>query len=350
MKERLRKSSITYLSVQYHSYLAYCYNFVAARIMECRFEQPDRGIIDCGHPLIYISQPPRCGGTMLRNLFDGHPKCHVVPHELSWEKNGYHWNAFLDEFKTSSKIYKLLFDKWIDHAIVNGIDKKYPFSFNRRTQKKLFSIKDQHKCMTDARYWLNQYLTSFFNAWYDYHGIYEDDKKYCVAFCPWTFIKHKRIQRYFNIYPDGYRIQLIRDPFSWWASEKRYDGTLKKLEDHLESHWINPVRDGLLLQKKYPTRYLLVSFNDIIRSPLYSMKTICNVMGLPFNENLLIPTINGRKRISNTSFGNGKIGIDTSVLSKWKDYLTKMEILEIGTIAEELYNDALVSCLNFFGR
>ena len=37
-----------------------------------------------GLPLVMISQAPRSGGTLLAQLFDGHPDLLVFPHELKW--------------------------------------------------------------------------------------------------------------------------------------------------------------------------------------------------------------------------------------------------------------------------
>ena len=33
-------------------------------------------------PLVLVSQIQRSGGTLLSQLFDGHPECHAHPHEL----------------------------------------------------------------------------------------------------------------------------------------------------------------------------------------------------------------------------------------------------------------------------
>jgi hypothetical protein len=53
------------------------------RIRETRLEN----VVWVDQPLALISQLPRSGGTLLTRLFDGHPECHSVPHELhpTWE-------------------------------------------------------------------------------------------------------------------------------------------------------------------------------------------------------------------------------------------------------------------------
>ena len=46
-----------------------------------------KNTINVDQPLVLISQIARSGGTLLSQLFDMHPECHVHPHELKLEKN-----------------------------------------------------------------------------------------------------------------------------------------------------------------------------------------------------------------------------------------------------------------------
>ena len=39
-------------------------------------------LVEVREPLVLISQIPRSGGTLLSQLFDGHPECHAHPGEL----------------------------------------------------------------------------------------------------------------------------------------------------------------------------------------------------------------------------------------------------------------------------
>ena len=39
-------------------------------------------VVDVREPLVLISQAKRSGGTLLRQLFDGHPEFHAHGHEL----------------------------------------------------------------------------------------------------------------------------------------------------------------------------------------------------------------------------------------------------------------------------
>jgi hypothetical protein len=345
--EVLRNKSLTTLSQDNHVRLAIAYNSVAARFVERSIKKPLNNIVNCGLPLVYISQPPRSGGTLLRSIFDVHPLCCVFPHELSWQKNGFHWESSLDQFKSPRSAYRLLYDRWIDPAIVRGISRKYPFHFNRQLQKKIFFDDDiQNLHPTENRIWLDKYMTSFFNAWVDYRNLYGQNNKFCIAFCPWNFVSTDEIERFYNFYPDGFRIQVIRNPLGWWASERNYGSSKKRLCDYLESRWIRSITVGMQAREMFPERYILVSFDQMIRRPEYSLTKLCAKLDLPFDRKMLVPTINEIPTTANTSFGIGQVGFDASVLDRWRSHLPEEEVDEIKEGAMHLYEESLSKCVN----
>ncbi len=338
VKKILRKKAMNYLPQATYVFFAQQYNNLISNLKEYNLRKPCDFIVDCNVPLIYISQPARQGGTLIRNLFDGHPKLFVFPHELSFQKNGYHW----EQIQHNKKSFELLRDRWVTHAIVNGLDKHIPFYFNRRIQKKIFFSNKKDK----TRDVLGAYFTSFFNAWINYQNLYSIGKKFIVAFCPWNLNEIKDIEAFFSVYQDGYRLQIIRNPLAWWASEKNYGNETKKVNDYLEQRWINSVRTGIKANEIFPDHYLLINYDELVKSPEKSLIQICNKINIDFNKIMLRPTINDFPRISNTSFGKGAAWIDSSRLNKWKEKLDRDEINFIKKETNDLYDDALHKCLN----
>lgn len=159
-KSTIRNLALNNLSASHYRSLALFTNDILARFKEIKIKKPMTQIVKCDYPLIYISQPPRSGGTLLRNLFDGHFQCFVFPHELGWQKNGFDWRDRLEK-ESARKIYKLLSNRWVPHAIVHGIERRHPFLFNRRLQRKIFFENQKQKNLT-TRDWLDKYFTSFF--------------------------------------------------------------------------------------------------------------------------------------------------------------------------------------------
>ena len=346
VKESLREFSQAHLSQAKYAQAAYYYNRIAAKLVEFRYKKPADSIVHCGVPLIYISQPARSGGTFLRNLFDGHRQCLVFPHELSWQKNGFQFDISLNDIHDARLIYKMLQDRWVYHAIVNGLDKRYPFCFNTRLQKKIFlSFSPEHQ--QNERYWLDVYLTSFFNAWIDYQNLYGPEKKYCVAFCPWNIDDENEVKNFFTYYPDGFRFQILRDPLNWWASVKYYrTNPDERYFDRYSSRWINAAKAGIQFTEKYPDRYFLLSFEELIQHPEPLLKTLCGKIGLPYDDIMRIPTINNIPRASNTSFGSGRYGIDSSVTDRSRRSLSEQESKDVRDQTESLYRQALEKCLS----
>src|SRR5262245_51494389 len=67
-----------------------------------------RHAIPVTQPLVLISQIKRSGGTLLSQLFDGHPSCYAHPHELQIGKSKYQWPK-LDLSAHPREIFHYLF-------------------------------------------------------------------------------------------------------------------------------------------------------------------------------------------------------------------------------------------------
>ena len=342
LKQWVRELSVRFLSQQAHARVAHAYNKVAARFVERRFRKPSDGRLFFSLPLVYISQSPRSGGTFLRNVFDGHRQCLVAPHELSWDKKGFAWDASLEGL-VWAEAYERLCDPWLDHAIVNGLDKRHPFAFNRSLQKAYFRRFAAAAPAHERRY-ADCYLSSLFNAWMDYQNLYGPQKKYFVAFCPGHRRNTEHADRFFAFYPDGYRIHCVRDPLNWWASEKHYGANAKRPEDYL-SLWADTVRSGMECVRKHPERYVLVCFEKILLDMEGFVRRICARLGLEADPIMFTPTINNMPRRANTSFGKGKTGVDTTAVDRGRQCLDPGEQEHILELAGDLYEQAAAMSL-----
>lgn len=339
-KNKLRNFSLRFCGGRFHPTVAKWINYFLAGLKARSAKKPVREQDPCEFPLIYISEPPRSGGTLLRNLLDGHRECHVFPHELNWEKNGYRWENNLRSKGSFQKIFSLLRDKWTDHFFVNGIDHEYPFVFNRKIQKKVFLAQLSGKNCTTRRI-LQAYLSSFFYAWIDYQSLYKQGTRFNVAFCPWPLdTEAEDVARFFNIYPDGQRIHVIRDPFGWWASFRNFHlgtGESRKVHEHFERRWLNSARIALDMSRRFEGKYHVFSYDNLVTKPEESMKKLCGAVGMSFEPSVMIPTINTIPKRSNSSYSDGKFGFDTSALERWKKVLPEDEIKEVSEIVGDTY-------------
>ncbi len=96
-------------------------------------------------PLALISQVQRSGGTLLSQLFDGHPEVHAHPYELKigYPKK-YYWPQ-IDLNADPEKWFLLLFEDVILEHVKSGYSKfkrdeiTYPFLFIPSLQHKIFT-------------------------------------------------------------------------------------------------------------------------------------------------------------------------------------------------------------------
>ncbi len=122
-------------------------------------------------PLVLISQIQRSGGSLLSQLFDGHPELHAHPHELkigyprkyTWPKldlndHPRQWfetlfePSVLDHFKTGYKKQK-------------NLDETFLFLFLPSLQRELFLNYLDSVDTIALRDVFDAYMTSYFGAW-----------------------------------------------------------------------------------------------------------------------------------------------------------------------------------------
>ena len=184
-------------------------------------------ILPVSVPLALISQIQRSGGSMLSQLFDGHPQLHAHPHELKFGyPKKYIWPP-IDLRDRPDRWFEILFEEIVVRHFRYGYKKmeKYKdtslFIFLPSLQKGLFlkyleSIDNiNHRDVFDA------YMTSYFNAWVNNQNRH-GSKKFITAFTPRLAFMETNMKSFFKVYPDGRLISVVRDPKNWFPSANRH--------------------------------------------------------------------------------------------------------------------------------
>jgi hypothetical protein len=189
-------------------------------------------LVPVKEPLVLVSQVQRSGGTLLSQLFDGHPELHAHPHEL---KIGYPREANWPPIDLSDPAgtFERLFEKKALTHLQTGYRKPgakedetvgghdvFPFVFLPRLQKAIFDA-EAAGAQTE-RDVLDAYFTSYFNAWLDNHNLYTGPKKAITGFTPRLAMAQENRDRFFAAYPDGVLISIVREPQSWYESAAKY--------------------------------------------------------------------------------------------------------------------------------
>jgi hypothetical protein len=198
-------------------------------------------LVPVREPLVLISQIQRSGGTLLSQLFDGHPE-HARPHEICIGKpDKWDWPP-LDLSGPDTwfaTLHEPLIAEWVETGFVKDLTELrkgkdpdvFPFVFSLRLQRAIFERSVAGA--TSEREVLDAYFTSYFNAWLDNHNLCTGPKRAVVGFTPRLAMELGRVERFFGAYPDGLLVSIVRDPRGWYASARRHRKYYADLEQSI---------------------------------------------------------------------------------------------------------------------
>jgi hypothetical protein len=306
-------------------------------------------------PLALISQIQRSGGTLLAQLFDGHPQIHAHPHELKIGKpKKYIWPKIHLNNNFEQWFYTLFEDDTIEH-FKGGYkkerkqDETFSFIFLPSLQKKIFlRYLDSVESIT-LRDVFDAYMTSYFGAWLNYQNSY-GQKKYITAFTARLAMDESNIRSFFEVYPDGRLISIIRDPKNWFPSAFKHNEHIKrdKYSDmNVALHqWRESAMATLRNKKTYGERVCIIKFEDLIGETESVMRSLAEFLDIEFDPSLLIPTFNRFPIKANTSFESERYGIMKSTLARHKT-LSEEDLKAIDTLTGDEYEMVLNQAATF---
>ncbi len=306
-------------------------------------------------PMLLISQVQRSGGTLLARLFDGHPACFAHPSELQWGRPAkWNWPAFSPEdAPTAEAALALLQERWPRKFTKAGGYFKYsdwtrtqepervrlyPFVYDRALAAELFSDRFAARPDASRRALLNAYLTSLFGGWLDYQNLHAGPKAWVTAFVARLVMHEDSVARFFEDYPDGRLVTIVRNPQSWYASAIRH----RVAEDPSAAlpEWTASTQASLAAAAAYGDRVRVVVFDDLVMHTEATMRGLCDWMGLAFSDGLLQPTYNGMPVLSDSSY-ELRTDIDTSTTTRFRQVLARNVQDRIEADAVPLYREVV---------
>jgi hypothetical protein len=296
-------------------------------------------------PLVLISQIQRSGGSLLSQLFDGHPELDAHPHELkigyprkyTWPKldlndSPEQWFAtlfeisVLDHFKTGYKKQK-------------NLDEAFLFLLLPSLQKELF-IKHLDSIASIApRDILDAYMTSYFGAWLNNQNSF-GLKKYITAFTARLAMEKENMEAFSEVYPDGRLISVIRDPKNWYPSAARHRPHVYGDIERALDLWQKSARAMLWNKERFGDRVCILTFEDLVGKTESVMRYLADFLKIKFDDILLMPTFNKIPIKANTSFNAKRHGIIDSTLNRHKT-LSQEELDIINHMSDDLHRGVL---------
>ena len=166
-------------------------------------------------------------------------------------------------------------------------------------------------------------------------------KKYWVEKTPNNEI---HAQMLYKRFPRAKFLHVIRDPLNNIAA-------LKKLSD-IRQRESSPLQSARFLKRLLQTakqnqevlgkdKYHIFKYEQLTSDPEKVLNDICIFLDIPFHENLLKPTENGRTTTANSMFTESRVTgkiLDQSHSKRFLQQLSKIEIQDIVTI---LYREAI---------
>jgi hypothetical protein len=287
-------------------------------------------------PIALISQIQRSGGTLLSQLFDGHSELHAHPHELKigFPKK-YIWPD-LDLTERPERWFEMLFEDIVIEHSREGYrksekaDQAFPFIFLPALQRKIFLSQVSRADSITRRDIFNAYMTSYFGAWLNNQNSY-GPKKFITAFTPRIHMRKYSMQSFFEIYPDGKLISIVRDPRNWLPSAVRHQTKKKKYDDMRQAlkQWRESARAVVWNKEKYGNRVCIIRFEDLISNTEPVMHHLTEFLNIEFDNILLTPTFNKSPIKANTSFQLEKNDLMAGTLSRYKTLTEeKLQIID----------------------
>jgi hypothetical protein len=302
-------------------------------------------------PLVLISQIQRSGGSLLSQLFDGHPEVHPHPHELMLGyKKKYVWPR-IDLNEHPERWFRILFENMVIKHTQEGYKKgkedkeSFPFNFNPYLQKKIFlEYIDSAQPLT-LRTVFDAYMTSYFGAWLNNQND-AGKKKFVTAFTPRLSFKQENMDFFFEVYPDGRLISLIRDPRNWFPSALRHGPKLYGDIKLAILQWNESAQAMLRNKELYGDRIRLLKFEDLVADTEGVMRYLAKFLDIEFEDILVVPTFNKLPIKAHTSFKVENHGILKGTQSRYKT-LTESELDIIEEMTSDLYSRVLKEVVMF---
>ena len=302
-------------------------------------------------PLALISQIEYFGGSFLNELFDGHPELHNHPHELViGHPERQNWPKINLEDRPE-RWFEILFEDIVNEHNRKGYrrgreeNEKFPFIFVAALQRKIFlNYLDSIESIT-PRDVFDAYMTSYFGAWLSNQN-YNGPKKAVTAFSSKLAMIEENMELFFEVYPEGRLISLVRDPKNWFSDVRRRQSGKYGDVGQAINHWKESAQAALRNKERYDDRVCLITFEDLISKTRAVMLYLAEFLGIGFDDILLVPTFNTLPLEINVRFRREDHG-EVKNHRLGEETVTPEELDTIDRVTSEIYPLVLSKVVRF---
>jgi Sulfotransferase family len=261
---------------------------------------------------IMISAGFEHGGNVTLRLFDGHPELYVYPFESQlgnsllsdYLSSIFHFKYRYPEFPstgTPEDDFELFFDEEMKVRVRTPKVSKFKdaeIRLNDADRKRRFV--ELMKGMPRER---ANIVAAFFIATFDaWTNLKKSGREHVyVGYSPAIGIDGDRILADF---PGGHVVHIVRNPYSAY-SETRQRPFPQSLQRYVISYnFLHHM--ALIFANRYPDRFHILHYEDILRDPKGQFTGLCKKIGIPFSDTFLYPSWNGEKLVEAYPWGTIK--------------------------------------------
>lgn len=249
-------------------------------------------------PLALISQAPYSGGSLLSRLFDGHSKIYAYPGALVPTNTVINFWPKIDLAHKPEDWLKILSNHFALKTFRAGFKpdekggQRIPNMFLPFLQERIFLNYLASLATINTRDVFDAWMTACFGAWLNYqnHGY---DKKFVTALAPGLAMQAENVENFFEIYPEGRVIALVRDPAQWFVTVSGHDPKTYGDAEWAISCWKESVRAIMETRENFGDRVCFIQFENLIDRTESVIRHLAKFLGIPYEDILLEPTFNG---------------------------------------------------------
>ena len=255
---------------------------------------------------LFITGTWRSGTTLLSRMFNNHPDIDVsydTVHFLRFSFNKY------NPISNADNAFQL---------IKNTSDRlKKRYQFDLEVREVLQSLEGQELT-----------YSSIYDAIMRSLYLYKSKK---TGWGEKTNLAWTMIPSFFEMYPQGKVLQIIRDPRAVLSSWKKF--TNAPDTDYLDSilNSFDSMQKSIDYKEMFSDRrYLSIRYEDLVEDPENTLGTICSKFEIDYNESMLdistFKDLYGDAWKSNSVHNKNLNSISTSAINKWQGELEDWEV------------------------